>query len=251
MNSNSAGLYGIAVEIISVIKRIRQGFEPIFSPIVAELSYKKQFERLKRNYVLVTRWLMAGSLLPVIAMLLFPAQILGFFSVESHAVAVALMVLALAHGLFGVFSASESIHIMTGRTLLNAALALLMFVVNCLVTTLFIRHFGLAGAAFGTLTAFLIVSVARLYYVHKQLQVHPFTSALIWPIATASITALLFFLARNWLTIDSTPKTIMILAAMAVTYAAIYFSRATEPEEKQITLKVLAKLKRKPVILRV
>ncbi|MFQ5754085.1 MAG: oligosaccharide flippase family protein, partial [bacterium] len=160
LNTTSAGMYGIAVEIISMIKRVRQGFEPIFAPIVSELFYRKEKDRLQRNYVLVTRWLMAGSLLPVVAMLLFPDQLLALFNVKSTQTAAALMILALAHGLIGTFSAAESLLIMTGKTLLNTFLAGIMLAVSFSVSVLLIPKLGLVGASLGTLAAFTIVSMA-------------------------------------------------------------------------------------------
>lgn len=241
MNSTSAGLYGIAVEIISVIKRIRQGFEPIFAPIVSELFYNEEKKRLQRNYILVTRWLMAGSLLPVVAMVMLPKQILGFFEVESAQAAAALVVLALAHGLFGTFSAAESLLVMTGKTLLNALLGALMLAVNVAVTLFLIPRLGLVGAAVGTLAAFFTVSSARIYQGYRQLRLLPFSAALFWPLLTASATAAVFYVIKTQLHIDTIVETISMLIVLIIMYTGIYFLGASEPEEKHLW----AKLKRK------
>ncbi|RMF62327.1 MAG: hypothetical protein D6743_12260, partial [Calditrichaeota bacterium] len=173
MNEAAAGLYGIAVEIISVVKRIRQGFEPIFAPIVSELFYTKEKSRLHRNYVIVTRWLMAGSLLPALAMILYPAQLLSLFGREATAAAGALVVLAISHGLFGTFSAAESLLVMTGKTLLNTILAAAMLSINIAVSLWLIPKLGLVGAALGMLTAFAFVSAARLYHGYRFYGIHP------------------------------------------------------------------------------
>ena len=251
LNSASAGLYGIALEIISMIKRVRQGFEPIFSPIVSELFYQKQRERLQRNYVLVTRWLMAGSLLPVVAILLFPNQILGFFNVQSAQAASALMVLALAYGLSGIFNAAESLLIMTGRTLLNTVLAGIVLVVNCSVAIVLIPKLGLVGAALGTFTAFTLVSVARIYQGYKRLHLTPFSYSLFWPLTTAGITMVVFYFLKSLLTVNSVFETIIVLVTMMIFYTIIYFLGATEPEEKHLINKIKNKFKIKPAFLEI
>jgi len=243
MNSASAGLYGIAVEIISVIKRVRQGFEPIFAPIVSELFYNSERERLKRNYVLVTRWLMAGTFLPVIALLLFPQQILAFFDVHSNQATLALIILAMAHGLVGSFSAAENILVMTGRTMLNALLGALMLTVNCIVGVALIPKIGLAGAAFGTLAAFATVSAARLYHGYRQLQLLPFSVALFWPIVTALITGALFYAVQISVEINSIFDTIIVFIALALTYITIYLVGASEPEEKHLWASLMVKVR--------
>lgn len=251
LNTTSAGYYGIAVEIISVIKRVRQGFEPIFSPIISELFYNKQKDRLQRNYVLVTRWLMAGSLLPVTALVLMPNQILGFFGVESVEAALALVVLALAHGLFGSFSAAENLLIMTGKSWINTIFAGIMLVVNCVVSVLLIPKLGLVGASLGMLVAFITVSGARLFHGHRQLHLNPFSYALLWPLLTAGITLVVFFFLKNWLIVNTFPKIIAALVMMTIFYTGLYFLGATEPEEKHLINRLKDKVKRRPALQKV
>ena len=244
MSSTAAGLYGVAIEIISVIKRVRQGLEPVFAPIVSELFHNAQQQRLQRNYVLVTRWLLAGSLLPVIAMLIFPGQILSFFDIHSRQAAAALMVLALAHGLFGTFSAAESLLVMTGKTLLNAGLGALMLTVNIALGWVLIPELGLVGAALGTLTAFFTVSGARVYYGYKQFQLWPFDVSLLWPLATAASAATVFYLLKSQLNVDTLLETVTLFMAMPVVYALTYFLGASEPEEKYLFDKLKRKFKK-------
>ncbi|MFQ5864333.1 MAG: lipopolysaccharide biosynthesis protein [bacterium] len=251
LNSTSAGFYGIVVEIISVIKRVSQGFGPIFAPIVSELFHNKQKERLQRNYVIVTRWLMTGTLLPVLALVLFPNQILLLFNIKSSEAVLALIVLALAHGLLGTFSAAEGLLIMTGKTLLNTLLAGVMLAVNCAVGVFLIPKIGLVGAAIGTMTAFVFVSGARIFQGYRQLQLHPFSYSLLWPLTTAAITLILFFFLNQWLIVDSLAKTIAVFFMMTIFYTTIYFLGAKEPEEKHIISKLKNKLKWRPAIMRI
>ncbi len=243
LNSTSAGYYGIAVEIISIIKRVRQGLEPIFAPIVSELFHSGQRRRLQRNYQLVTRWLMAGSLLPVIAILLFPAQILAVFNIHSAQAVPALMILALAHGLFGSFSAAESLLVMSGRTMLNFGLGVMMMIVNLLAGLLLIPRIGLAGAAVGTLLAFLSVSIARIYHGYKFMRLLPFGNSLLWPIFTAASAALTAFLVKGWWGADTALETIAVFVILLTTYVALYFWGAKESEEIYLRTKVWNKLR--------
>jgi O-antigen/teichoic acid export membrane protein len=243
LNSAAVGLYGIAVEIISIIKRIRQGFEPIFFPIVSESFYQKQQERLQRNYVLVTRWLLAGTLLPLAAMLLFSNQLLSFFDVKSSEAAAALMILALAHGVWGIFSAAESLLVMAGKTLLNTGYAVVMLLITFSASMLLIPVLGLPGAALGTFVAFTTISLVRMYQVYRKFHLMPFSHALVWPLITAMITITVFYLLSHWLTIQSTVGTIVALVVMALFYAALYFSGAAEPEELHLISRIKEKVK--------
>jgi len=250
LNSSAAGVYGIAVEVISVIKRVRQGFEPIFAPIVSELHYHNKKEQLHRDYVVVTRWLMAGTLLPVLAMILFPQQILGMFSKQAAHAGNVLVVLALSHGIFGIFSAAESVLVMTGKTVTNTVLAAGMLLVNTILTIIFIPMWGLVGAAVGMLAAHIFVSVARVLWVYRNYDLNPFGSALLWPLFTGSVIFLIFFLARFLVHIDSLLATVATLLLLLLTYITLFFVGAAEPEEKHLLGLLKEKLLRRTAILR-
>ena len=79
----AAGLYGIAVEIISVVKRGSQNFVPMFQPIAAELYYSGQLKRLRRSYVLVTRWIVTATLLPLVAVTIYATPLLALLADEA------------------------------------------------------------------------------------------------------------------------------------------------------------------------
>jgi len=234
LNSSAAGIYGIAVEMISIIKRVRQGFEPIFAPIVSELHYHNKKEQLHRNYVVVTRWLMAGTLLPVLAMTLFSHQILSLFNEQAARASDVLVVLAISHGIFGIFSAAESVLVMTGKTLLNTLLAAGMLLVNTILTIIFIPLWGLVGAAMGMLAAHIFVSVARVSWVYRTYHLNPFGTALVWPLFTGSAVFLVFYFARFMVHIDSLFATATTLLLLLLTYFSLFFVGAAEPEEKHL-----------------
>ncbi|MFQ5675384.1 MAG: polysaccharide biosynthesis C-terminal domain-containing protein, partial [bacterium] len=248
LNATSAGYYGIAVEIISVIKRVRQGFEPIFSPMVSDLFYREKKGDLQRNYLIVTRWLMAGSLLPTLAIALFATQILSMFSNKAVEAGAALIILAISHGIFGSFSAAESLLIMTGRSFLNTVLAAGMLLINCLVSIPLIPKMGLAGAALGILAAFLFATGARIYQVYKHYQLHPFGSTLFWPMITGSVTLMLFYTLSMLVTVNSLVEIILVFLGLLLFYVAFYFFGATEPEERYLIGRLKNKISREPAI---
>lgn len=241
----AAGMYGIMIEIISVIKRVRQGFEPIFAPIVAELAQNRQQQRLQRNYVLVTRWLIAGSLLPVAAILLFPEQILALFDIYDAVATATLRLLAVAHGLFSIFSAAENLLVMTGFSAYNALFGACMLVANLTAGVLLIPLLGLPGAASATLVAFTATSLARIYLGYRQLHLQPFGTASLWPLTTAVVAAAVMYMLKIYLAIDSMPKVIVAFFALTILYASVYFWGAHEEEERFLLVKLRHKLKRR------
>jgi O-antigen/teichoic acid export membrane protein len=123
---------------------------------------------------------------------------------------------------------------MSGRTLLNALIALIGLCVNVALNLLLLPTLGMVGAAVGTLGAMIVVIGANIYYVYKAFDLLPFSLSLLWPVATTCLTGVLFYLLNSWLEIGSVLTTVLALASLILTYGFIYFLGATEPEEKEL-----------------
>ena len=201
---------------------------------------------MKRNYVVLTRWLLAGVLLPVTALTLYPTQLLSIFSDEAVSAANALIILAVAHGLYAALSASEHLLVMSGRSLLNMALGVVTLAISVAVSIPLIMLMGTVGAAIGILVAFTFLNSARVYYVHKLYQLYPFGPALVWPLLNASVVFVSFYLFNQFVQIDTLPKLVVILVLMMGMYGTLYFLGPKEPEEKHVLARIKSRLKRNP-----
>ncbi|MDJ0956998.1 MAG: polysaccharide biosynthesis C-terminal domain-containing protein [Arenicellales bacterium] len=244
VNTAAAGYYGIAVEVVSLIKRVRQGFEPIVAPVVSQLFYGQKNVRLRRSYALVTRWLAAAALLPVIAMVLYPTQLLAIFSDQAVSGALALIFLAIAHGTHTILSTAESVLVMSGRPVLNMwlGLATLAFgVALCIPLTM---TFGPVGTAIGVMITFICVNISRVYIVYRLYGLNPFGTTLTWPLVNGLIVFILFVIANLYTRPESLVGLIVSLALLAAIYVALYFSGPKESEEKHLLLTLKNKLSR-------
>ncbi len=234
MNATAAGVYGLLIEVVSVMKRVRQAFEPIFAPIVAQLHYGADRRRLQRSYGLVTRWLLAGTLLPLLALTLFGNEILELFKVSSAAAVTALVILAVAQTLFGTFSASENLLVMSGYSGLNARLASVMVALNAIAGVVMIPRLGLSGAALASLLAYLVVSVARVGAGFQRVGVQPFGRHLIWPIFSGGTTFAVIATIRLIAGPISLAWDLVLFIATIVLYATLLMARADQPEERHL-----------------
>lgn len=241
VGTTAVGAYGIAVETVSVIRRVRQGLEPIFAPIVSELFYSRQKSRLKRSYIIVTRWLLAGALLPVLAMTLYPAQLLAIFSADAMEAKNVLVILALAHGLYTALNASENLLVMSGRSFLNMILGIGTLLVSAIVCVPLILVMDSVGAAVGMLITYACISAARVLCVYKLYDLHPLSFSLFGPLANALLLFVLFYILDQFFPVDSLLTLIPALAMLVALYLTLYFWGPKEPEEEDL----LARLRRK------
>ena len=244
VNTAAAGYYGIAVEVVSLIKRVRQGFEPIVAPVVSQLFYGQKNIRLKRSYALVTRWLAAAALLPVIAMVLYPTQLLTIFSNQAVGGALALVLLAVAHGTHTILSTAESMLVMSGRPVLNMWLGLATLTFGASLCVPLTVTLGPVGTAVGVMITFICVNLSRVYIVYRLYGLHPFGTTLTWPLVNGILVFTLFFIANLYIPPEGLVSLILMLASMAAIYVTLYFSGPKESEEKHLLLTLKNKLNR-------
>ena len=243
MNAASAGLYGFALEIMAVFKAIRQGLEPVFSSIVSGLFYQKQQERLQRHYILITRWLGLGNLLPVVILVMFPTYVLSLLNVHSTSIINPLIILTLAYGLICIFSGAESVLIMTGKTLLNTVIGLIILLVNIIVTYLLIPEYGMAGAAVGTLSSYGVGIIIRIYFGYRVLQLMPISLLSMWPFIPATCAAMLCHFINISFDLQSIWAKGLALMVILIVYVSIYFVKELEPEEKHLVVQFKGRIK--------
>jgi len=134
---------------------------------------------------LATRWLLTGSLLPALLIVLGASDLLSLFAIDDGGATSALVILALAHALFGAFSASENVLVMTGHTALNAGLSAAVAVGNIVLGVLLIPRTGMTGAALATLLIYGAVVLARVGFSARFVGVHPLEWSLLFPTALA------------------------------------------------------------------
>ncbi|MGM0574736.1 MAG: oligosaccharide flippase family protein [Myxococcota bacterium] len=246
MSGGAVGVYGLIVELISVVKRVWQAFEPITAPILAELHHVGDRRRLARHYGLATRWLLAGSLLPLLALTLFAPEALAIFDVSGREAEIALLVLASAHTILAALHASENLLVMAGHTGLNAALAFLVGAINVGVGLVLIPRLGLPGAAAATLVAYVVLSGSRVVAGRWYAGVHPFGRHLAWPLIAAAVTFAAFGAVLHFAAPVPLPWKILLLAAMIAAYATLLLLGATEPEECHLVGRARSLLLRLP-----
>jgi len=123
-----------------------------------------------------------------------------------------------------------------GRHKFLAVWSVASAILNLALSIVFVRRFGLIGAAYGTLGAMLTVTVCVLFPASCRRVGLPLTEAIrrsIWPAVWPSIVpGVLLFLARPYI---GTNVLLIIIGAAAtvLVYAATFFAFAIAPAERR------------------
>ena len=155
------GAYCAAVEVASVMRKVRQTFEPIYTPIVARRIAGDDFEPVRGVVAQMGRWNLALQL-PLAGVLVVSGGLaLALFGTSFVQAAPWLAVLVVAHGLFNFFGLAEAL-LLVRRPDLNLLNSCLAAAIQLGLSLLLVPRVGAAGAALAMIGAQTALGVLRL-----------------------------------------------------------------------------------------
>ncbi len=244
----TVGLYHPAARTAGLIRSVLLAFAGIAAPMIAELHTGRQSEEIGRIYKMVTRWIVTVVIPPAILFMVLPELVLGVFGARfAEGGATALLLLTVASFLQASFGLSATVLAMTGYARLSLLNALAALGLQVALNLFLIPRMGINGAALATLLLFLLLSALRLGEIRRLLNIHPFGKALWKPLAAGLSAAALLMLLRPWLL--ALPSFAGLAAAAFLSlcsYAALLLLLKLEEEERELILKYLPFLDKKP-----
>ena len=165
----TVGIYGVALGIANGLRRVNHAFNPIFQPIMAEMTATGAKEHAAATYARLAQW-MLWLLLPALVVMIFAADlILWIYGDVFRQGSGWLAIVALACATEAYVGFGETI-IMVQRPRLNLFNSLITCAVAAAANLWLIPRFGVTGAAFGILIPYLTQGVLRYFVLRLILK---------------------------------------------------------------------------------
>ena len=193
------GIYAVAIEIALTTKKVRQWFDPIFTPIISELNHHGDIDRLGHNFALVTRWVLTINLAFVFSIILIGEDLLSLFGTEFAVGFACLIVLSLSQVLYASMGSGDTLLIMSGHPYLNLLNTAIVVAMNFGLNLILIPRYGMIGAALGTLVSFGTLSLIRVVEVYRIQKIHPFRAGLLKPCVAGLLSFGITYTVSQWL----------------------------------------------------
>ncbi|GAB4367959.1 MAG: flippase [Calditrichia bacterium] len=175
LDQESVGLYNAAVPIGQLILIVRQAFSPIILPLFTELISKNEKEQLSLLYYISAKWTMIIALPIFIPMIFLSRFFIWFvFGREFLAAAPILQIVVIGYFIHTIVGPTSNLLIISGKTRQNMINSLVAFFVSICLNVILIPRLHLLGAAFASLSAYLVFNVLCFIQVCKELKVQPF-----------------------------------------------------------------------------
>lgn len=222
LSSDEVGVFGAAHSIAMLGLIVVNAFVSIFAPVISDLSNKKEFEKLKSLFKIVTRWTLTLSFPIFFLMIYFAEDILRLSYGEGFIQgAHVLVILSIALMINSVMGAAGALTAMSGKPKIEFFNLGAVLFVDVIISLMLIPRYGILGAAYSTLSAFILLNVIRIVEVGFLFRTHPFRKDLYKPLAAGSLSSLFIFLMVDYIPLRLNPSAAFIGGSLF--YVGIYF----------------------------
>ncbi|MCZ7355384.1 MAG: flippase [Candidatus Methanoperedens sp.] len=208
--SDIVGLYNAAVPFAQLLPIFLTSIGFIYVPISSQLYSKNLVEDIRRNYAVLTKWVVIVTLPFFFIMFLFPEAVLNIIFGSSYEQAGNALRILLLGALVQVITGPNALTlVVTAKTKLNMLDDLIGLIVNLSLNFLLIPTLGIAGAAIASSTSLISINVLKSAQIFWMNKIHPFTLNFIKVLITSTIFISVIYILLAHLT--STTITIWML----------------------------------------
>jgi O-antigen/teichoic acid export membrane protein len=238
------GIYSAAHRTALLGEVVLISFNAIFSPITADLYYRKDLAKLAQLFKLVNKWIFSLSLPVCLLMAFFASDLIQLFGKEYRAGAGCLVLLGLAQLVNSALGSSGFLIMMSGKSKINLLNNAFTAFLNIGLNLVLIPAYGIVGAAIAFLASISVVNIIMLIEVYVLFKMHPFRRDLYKPVLAGGVAFLIMFgltrllaPAANSIVFPAAGSLIFLLV-----YAFLVYLFKIGDEDKIVFKRIIAKI---------
>ena len=174
LNARTVGVYAVATTIVTFVPIALQSVNQIFSPTIAELHAKGEFELLNRLFQTLTKWVVGLTLPLAMIVILFSRVLMRVFGQEFEAGWIILVIGTLGQLVNCGTGSVGYLLMMSGNEKRLVRIQMVMAVVTVTLCVLLVSRWGMTGAAIATALCNVGTNTWSLVEVKKALRLFPY-----------------------------------------------------------------------------
>jgi O-antigen/teichoic acid export membrane protein len=174
LNARSVGVYAVAATIVAFVPIALQSVNQIFSPTIAELHARGDFELLNRLFQILTKWVTGLTLPLATVVILFSRLLMRVFGHDFEAGWVILVIGAVGQLVNCATGSVGYLLLMSGNEKRLVRIQVTMAVVTVTFCLLFVPRWGIVGAAIAAAIGNVATNVWCLLEVRMLMKLFPY-----------------------------------------------------------------------------
>ena len=242
--AREVGIYAAALRTSLLLALVLDSFNAIFAPMIADLTNKRELEKLERLFKVVTKWIFALILPLFLTLILFGEEVLGLWG-KGYREGFTCLVILCAGQLINCVAGPVGYMIsMSGRTMISLANTAGVLFLNVILNIYLIPRYGILGSAVAVSLALILVNLIKLIEVRLILKIHPYRLDFLKPLAAAIFSSMVVFVVGFRLLPAEGALLRLALGSFILVslYAALLAALGIGQEEKVVLVKIKQRL---------
>jgi O-antigen/teichoic acid export membrane protein len=238
------GIYQAASQTTMLFGIILSAFAAICSPMIVDLSSRKQTKRLETLYRVSIKWTLYLSI-PIFLTICFAPRefMVVVFGVEYKEGWLPLVILSVGQMMIVATGTMGLILTMSGYQNRWATIVGTMLIVNIVLNLILVPQWGLIGAALSTACTLGVRAAWGVIQLKYTLGIWPYDRRLLKGLIATTLTALgLFFLAKSGITSPTLKLLFTAMVSFGIFWAALLIFFGLDPEDQEVSLLIKSRL---------
>ncbi|PCJ33249.1 MAG: hypothetical protein COA93_08225 [Alphaproteobacteria bacterium] len=235
VSPSALGVYGIALQIMTIIKKVRQSFDPILEPVISQTLKQSKRGNVNEELSRVSYWIFSIQALIFTLLIFYGAGLLGLFNIAGGNASLTLLFLIGAVMIQGSFGLSELIFIYK-KPNVNLILSLVILLFHASLCYFLSLKFGILGAAISLVVSYSITEIIRLSLAKYFFGAIPLNRTILKPVLMAAVLYAYLFSLSSFLELYSAAGLILGIIGGVFVYFLTFLIIA-QKEERFILIK--------------
>ena len=234
------GLYNATYPLIYLISAPMATLLLIYTPVATGLYSQNLMAELRRNYTILTKWVVSLTLPIFLVLCLFPEAVLNLlFGAGYIAAAPALRILSLGFIVNNLFGPNANTLLALGESRFIMWSVLAAAIMNVLLNIALIPSLGIVGAAIASAVSLTLSRIIVAVKLYSLCQAQPLSKNLLKPVVVSVALAFLFqFIVGGFLTVTLWMLPLLFILYYAIYGTAVVLTRSFDKEDIAMLLEI-------------
>lgn len=215
----------------------------IYTPIVSDLYAKRKDAEMRGSYAILTKWLCAATLPLAMIFVFFPRIVINFvFGSEYLLASTVLQILALGFFINNLLGPNGATLTAMGKTKFLMGATFAAACINIGLNVILIPRYGINGAAIATISALVSINIIRSIKLYSISRIHSLKKNILKPIFLSGILFIfIYIIAKEFLSITFWMLPILFIFFIILYVASLLITKSFDREDIEMLLKIEAK----------
>ena len=236
--TSTVGLYGMALQIATTVKKIKQSFDPIVVPVISQITEGAGIDVAARELARVSYIIACIQMIIIVLLSIYGGALMSLFGSEFAAAGLMLTLLVIGDLFVGTVGISEYF-LLFKRPKINPMITGATLILHLGLSLVLIDMFGGNGAALSVMLTFCFMSFTRLLSAKHILGVLSVDKRLLRPVLAGAASWVCLMAFTNILPNPSFFVHLFAVILAISLYLAILYFMSTNTERKNMNALVL------------